>query len=1054
MISSLGSEDLEDADEYVFLGGVYEQLADLYLEKWSITSSDLDHAKSEAALSTAIEQGLRGANLAEENDQKGSFWAVVAQRSNYKYELFSDTKDLNKAIEYYETGLRTLSSTAEMYPAVLINQANCLTTRFENGSDGHEHILDLDKAISNGDLARSLISGDKSTLARMNNDVSTMHLTRFEWKGSDSDLKTALELADASVASTLAEDSSLAIRKLNLANCHRTQYECTGDRDALEKAIDLLDAAEKASQTDEAAPRAQILSSLAHVLYLRYEAVSTASDLFDAIKNATTAADIARANDDQALFSVILSNIAAFQQAYSEETKELEDLNDAIQTCRLALEFLTNKTPRRAMCLYHLSSMLKIRSEFFSPDGSTDQERDLDDAISMAIEATDISSVDMADSAKRCDLLSRLFQTRFLRSGEKDNSALDEAIKRSRQAVRKAQENIIDRADYMIQLGDVLKLKYDHEPSEQNFGSVASAYNNALNMGSASPLSRIIAGHKSGLLYQSRKLWIEASETLEQAVRLMPKVAASALERDSQQRTLLGLTSIPLLAASMALQTARGPAVAFEIMETGRGIIADLVVRTKAATFEIEGADDGCRELLEEYTKALENVQVPVTAGWLAAGYSAATYGNISKRVKDWEKVASIESELKRDYGIDLSRRTLSETELRGLASDGFIVAFVISQTRSDAFIISSSGVSSLELPGLKLDKLTEHYIFMNRPVEGALRSLSFENFYDINESMKRLLIWLWDIAVRPVLQHLKIYSSNPGKPNTRIHWITTGPMGFMPLHAAGTHDGESTENTLSHAISSYTTNAKSLARLRSLRNKRSWNSQPLKTLIIAMPETPFSQDLGALASFDNIPDHETAISRLVPAEHIAYLSEPSSSDVLDQLPYTSIAHFVCHGISQSSDPSNSSLLLCKDADADPGRTSSPAAPRSRILDPLTVRAISTRALSHARLAFLAACQTADNASVALLEESIHLVSSFMLLGFPDVVGTFWEAEPTAAAKLADGFYEVLAREVKGVGEERECGLVARACHEAMLQVRSLDQDEVVTWAAFVHFGG
>lgn len=185
--------------------------------------------------------------------------------------------------------------------------------RFENGSDGNEHLPDLDKAISNGDLARNLFIGDKLILAGLKNDVSTMYLTRFEWKGLDSDLETALELASASVANTPADDSSLTIRQLNLANCHRTQYECTGDRDALETAINLLDAAEKASQTNEDAPRAHILSSLAHVLYLRYEAAETVPDLFDAIRNATTAAEIARENDNQALFPVILLNLAAFQ---------------------------------------------------------------------------------------------------------------------------------------------------------------------------------------------------------------------------------------------------------------------------------------------------------------------------------------------------------------------------------------------------------------------------------------------------------------------------------------------------------------------------------------------------------------------------------------------------------------------------------------------------------------------------------------------------------------------------------------------------------------------
>ena len=58
----------------------------------------------------------------------------------------------------------------------------------------------------------------------------------------------------------------------------------------------------------------------------------------------------------------------------------------------------------------------------------------------------------------------------------------------------------------------------------------------------------------------------------------------------------------------------------------------------------------------------------------------------------------------------------------------------------------------------------------------------------------------------------------------------------------------------------------------------------------------------------------------------------------------------------------------------------------------LMVQDLTVTSLEMAQLAYLSACSTAANASHDLLNEVIHIVSAFLLVGFPHVVGTFWEA--------------------------------------------------------------
>lgn len=86
---------------------------------------------------------------------------------------------------------------------------------------------------------------------------------------------------------------------------------------------------------------------------------------------------------------------------------------------------------------------------------------------------------------------------------------------------------------------------------------------------------------------------------------------------------------------------------------------------------------------------------------------------------------------------------------------------------------------------------------------------------------------------------------------------------------------------------------------------------------------------------------------------------------ILEKLGQFNAVHFACHGVSDGADPSNSSLLLLNKCDG--------------TIDPLTVRNISRASFGNAQLAYLSACSTADNPSIELSDEIIHLASAFQL---------------------------------------------------------------------------
>jgi CHAT domain-containing protein len=170
-------------------------------------------------------------------------------------------------------------------------------------------------------------------------------------------------------------------------------------------------------------------------------------------------------------------------------------------------------------------------------------------------------------------------------------------------------------------------------------------------------------------------------------------------------------------------------------------------------------------------------------------------------------------------------------------------------------------------------------------------------------------------------------------------------------------------------------------------------------------------------------------------------LNQPSAEQVLESLEACRIAHFACHGTSDSLDPSNSGLILQKSSN-EPDEASKQ--------DRLTVHRIAELQLGHTQIAYLSACSTAENKAARLSDEVIHVVSGFQVAGFPHVVGCLWPAGDSECVEVARRFYSsVLQRSWSATGN----GEVASALQEAVMAVCADDINMPLNWAQFVHYG-
>ncbi|MGY4974431.1 CHAT domain-containing protein [Streptomyces nigrescens] len=412
---------------------------------------------------------------------------------------------------------------------------------------------------------------------------------------------------------------------------------------------------------------------------------------------------------------------------------------------------------------------------------------------------------------------------------------------------------------------------------------------------------------------------------------------------------------------------------------------------------------------------------------------------------------AQILADIRALAGFDSFALPPTPGELLAEADQGPIVVFNVSRYRSDALLLTQSGITHVELPQLTVAALTEQVDAFHRALRTATSGPDKTERRQAQAVMAQVLQWLWDAAgpVLDALGHHRQSSADADWP--RVWWAPGGLLGLLPLHAAGYHtdpvDDPGRRTVMDRVISSYTPTVRAL---RHARQHASVPDKPAQGLVVAMPTTPGLPDQGCL------PHVSSEVSKL--HQHLPKLTlllEPDSSDdgalvssahtptkdnVLDHLPSCSIAHFACHGASHPTDPSKSWLLLHDHAS-----------------DPLTVASLAQVRLDQAELAYLSACRTAAIDTADLIDEAIHLTSAFQLAGFPHVVGTLWEIDDQIAVTIADAFYTHLCTPTGALDTSR----AAWALHQAVREVRDghdlpgrLDRTHIpFLWAAYLHAG-
>ena len=373
-------------------------------------------------------------------------------------------------------------------------------------------------------------------------------------------------------------------------------------------------------------------------------------------------------------------------------------------------------------------------------------------------------------------------------------------------------------------------------------------------------------------------------------------------------------------------------------------------------------------------------------------------------------------------------------------AERGTIIYLVPTEAASFAIILPASDEARI----LRLQEAPVHQLRIRlTETFNALKECEETGFKGkANPKLRKLLEWLWQAVVRPIIKHLKLQPQDSSEASMSlpiIRWIPFNEFAQAPLQAAGLF--KQAESLSQYAISSYLPSIR-----HAVTNSRRYASNSATAdnnlLTVSMPETVATPE-GKLADLDVEREHSRITESLRGRFDMNRLISPEMGTLKSLLSNVRLAHFTCHGLLHDRDPLLARLVIWREN-----------------LQPLTVGSIQKMAIPGARLAFVSACHSAisqaalqDGAGPSEdIEPGMHVVRALQLAGFPTVVGTLWHAYQESAIDISGHFYQFVADGWEK-GKKLDGDLFARALHYALYQYQKEDNRwNAIDWASWVCF--
>ncbi|KAF8436571.1 CHAT domain-containing protein [Boletus edulis BED1] len=708
----------------------------------------------------------------------------------------------------------------------------------------------------------------------------------------------------------------------------------------------------------------------------------------------------------------------------------LRDLEDAISTLRDAVVLTPHGHPHRPGHMNNLGVSFKARFEQLG------ELRDLEDAISTLRDAVHLTPHGHPHKPNRLNNLGLSLKARFERLGEL--SDLEDGISTLRDAVVLMPHGHTYKPSMLSNLGLSFITRFEHLGELSDLEDAVSLYSHSASL----PIGSI------SVRFRASRIWILCARRIRHpsllraysiAINLLPQVAWIGLSLTHRYAELKRGADVVREAAAAALDSGF-PELAVEWLEQGRSIVWGELLQLRGSYEQLSSTHPDHARRLRDLSAALDHAGA--TREKSLSTFSESTDGAIHRAPQtlqqeaDRHRTLAIErdkllQEIRRLPGFERFLLPKDFSQLRASAQSGPVVILNAAECRCDALIVlpDVDHVIHVPLPHFTLKRAADHQILLKTFLRQVHAVRSDERYgktvtWD-RGSWETFLAPLWKGIVQPVLGALAF--STPGD-LSRIFWCPTGPLVFLPIHAAGLYDAQYSQpghKVFDFVVSSYVPTLSMLAPSRSL---RAVPNDDFRLLAVLQPPT---DGQARLPGVHTELEHIKEVIRNSPPARTTLLESfvGTVEEVLGLMKESDWVHFACHGIQDAASPTESGLCLAN------GR-------RLKISDII--------ALSRCRggLAFLSACQTATG-DEGLSDEAIHIAAGMLFAGYAGVVGTMWSISDKLAPIVARDVYEHLFRN----GTRPDYREAARALHEAIGDLRDSGEVSFNEWVPFIHVG-
>ncbi|KAF9231836.1 CHAT domain-containing protein [Melanogaster broomeanus] len=379
----------------------------------------------------------------------------LASALKTRFDQRGDGKDLDEAIDHYQSALQLRPEGHPQHCSSLNNLANAVQTRFEQRGNGRT-------------LMRQLNTTERSSSL---NNLGGALWTRFQQQGDGKDLDEAIEHHHSALQLRPEGHPQHCSSLSNLAGALRTRFEQRGDGKDLDEAIEHHQSALQL-RPEYHPQHSTSLNNLASVLWTRFQQRGDEKDLYEAIEHQKSALHLMPEGHPQ--HSTSLNNLASALWTQFEQQGDGKDLDEAIEHHQSALQLLPEGHPKCSSLLNNLANGLQTRFE------QRGDEKDLDQAIEHHQSALQLRPEGHPQHSTSLNNLASVLWTRFQQQG--NGKDLDEAIEHYQSALQLLPEGHPLCSYSLNNLANGLQTQFEQRGDEKDLDEAIKHHQSALRL--------------------------------------------------------------------------------------------------------------------------------------------------------------------------------------------------------------------------------------------------------------------------------------------------------------------------------------------------------------------------------------------------------------------------------------------------------------------------------------------------------------------------------------------------------------------------------------------